>query len=84
MNILWIYLVMSLITFVVYGLDKRKAKKGWWRIPEATLHVLEFAFGWPGAWMGQIVFRHKTQKRSFRVIFWLMVVANIIVCAYLL
>ena len=83
MNILWIYLVMSLITFVVYGLDKLKAKKGWWRIPEAMLHMLEFAFGWPGAWMGQIVFRHKTQKRSFRFIFWLMVVANIIVCAYL-
>ena len=84
MNIFWIYLVMSLITFVVYGLDKLKAKKGWWRIPEAMLHMLEFAFGWPGAWMGQIVFRHKTQKRSFRVMFGLMVVANIIVCAYLL
>ena len=83
MNICWIYLVMSLITFIAYGLDKLKAKNGWWRIPEVTLHVLEFAFGWPGAWLGQIVFRHKTQKRSFRVMFWLMVVANLVVCAYL-
>lgn len=65
MIFVWAYLVMSLITFVVYGLDKLKAKKGWWRIPEATLHVLEFAFGWPGAWAAQVVFRHKRISAPF-------------------
>lgn len=83
MIFVWAYLVMSLLTFVVYGLDKLKAKKGWWRIPEATLHVLEFAFGWPGAWAAQVVFRHKTYKRSFRVVFWLMVVENLTLVACL-
>lgn len=76
--LIYTYLVMSLVTFCAYGLDKLKAKKGWWRIPESTLHLFEFAFGWPGAILAQKLFRHKTYKQSFRRIFWLMVAANIL------
>ena len=71
-----VILVLSLVTFVVYGIDKRQAKKGGRRISEARLHWLALLGGWPGAWAGQQFFRHKTQKLAFRVIFWAIVVLH--------
>jgi uncharacterized membrane protein YsdA (DUF1294 family) len=68
-----VYLVMSLVTFVEYGLDKRAARLGRWRIPERRLHILALAFGWPGAWIAQRAFRHKTMDRRFRIIFWMII-----------
>lgn len=67
------YAVMSLVTFVEYGLDKRAARLGRWRIPERRLHALSLMFGWPGAFIAQRAFRHKTSDRRFRLIFWLTV-----------
>ncbi len=72
----WV-LVVSLVTFVLYGWDKRKAQGDGWRVPEARLHLLELVGGWPGALIGQRVFRHKTSKLSFQVVFWLMVLMNV-------
>lgn len=72
-----IVLIMSLITFAAYGIDKRQAKKGGRRISEARLHWLAFLGGWPGAWAGQQFFRHKTQKLSFRLIYWSIVALHI-------
>ena len=72
-----IYAVMSVITFCVYGIDKFKAQKGLWRIPEKTLHILELCCGWPGALLAQRLLRHKSYKRSFRIVFWVMIVVNI-------
>jgi uncharacterized membrane protein YsdA (DUF1294 family) len=71
-----LYLGMSLIAFVAYGLDKSKARRGVWRTPEATLHLLEAFGGWPGALMAQRIFRHKTSKVSFQVFFWFIVTAH--------
>lgn len=71
-----VHLGMSLIAFVAYGLDKSKAQRGEWRTPEATLHFFALAGGWPGALMGQRVFRHKTSKVSFQVMFWFIVVLH--------
>jgi uncharacterized membrane protein YsdA (DUF1294 family) len=59
-------LIMSLVTFAAFGLDKGKAKRGRWRIPEATLLLLAFLLGAPGAFLGMSFFRHKTQKVSFK------------------
>lgn len=70
--------IVSVITFVVYWKDKNAAKKGGWRTPEKTLHLLAFAGGWPGALLAQKVFRHKTSKTSFQVIFWIMLILNCI------
>ena len=72
-----IYAVMSVITFCAYGIDKFKAQKGLWRIPEKTLHILELCFGWPGALLAQRILRHKSYKKSFRIVFWAMVLINI-------
>ena len=69
--------VMSLTSFVVYGVDKRRAAAGGRRVPERTLHVLGFLGGWPGALAGRRRFRHKTQKVPFRIVFWLVVVLHV-------
>ena len=57
----------NLIVFCVYGLDKYKAKKDKWRIPEKTLLLLAFFFGGLGAFLGMRVFHHKTKHLSFTV-----------------
>ncbi len=66
------YGVMSVIAFIAYGIDKRRARAGGWRISERTLHGLELAFGWPGALVAQSVFRHKRRKSTYRLVFWLI------------
>lgn len=67
------YAVMSLVTFVAYGVDKRRARLGRRRISERSLHRLELLGGWPGGLLGQRVFRHKRRKRSYMVRFWAVV-----------
>ena len=68
----FLYLAMSLVSIAVYAIDKHKAVKSQWRIPEATLHICELLCGWPGAMIAQVVIRHKNAKLSFQLIFWLM------------
>jgi len=68
---------MSCVSFVAYGFDKRRATNGSRRVPEQTLHVLAFLGGWPGAFLGQRLFRHKTQKISFLIGFWATVVLHV-------
>jgi uncharacterized membrane protein YsdA (DUF1294 family) len=65
---------INLTTIVAYFVDKRAATRHAWRVPENTLHVLEFLGGWLGALIAQKIFHHKTKKKSFRNIFWLMVI----------
>jgi uncharacterized membrane protein YsdA (DUF1294 family) len=64
--ILILYLALNLITFFVYGIDKWKAKKGKWRISEATLLILAAVGGSIGAWWGVKVWHHKTLHKKFR------------------
>lgn len=80
----WLILTTSLISFTAYGFDKQWAKSGQQRVPERLLHLLAVLGGWPGAWLGQRVFRHKTQKRSFRLVFWLMIVLHISITTIIL
>ncbi len=68
---------LSLLCFALYYRDKRAASRGGWRTPEKTLHLVALLGGWPGAILGQQLLRHKTQKRSFRLVFWLTVLANV-------
>jgi uncharacterized membrane protein YsdA (DUF1294 family) len=69
--------VMSLVCFTAYGLDKQRAVNGSRRVSERTLHLLAFLGGWPGALLGQRHFRHKTQKVTFRIVFWMVVVLHV-------
>lgn len=75
---LWgLYMAMSMATFITYALDKRAARRGGWRVPEATLHGLALACGWPGALLAQELLRHKRAKAPFRRVFWALVVLNV-------
>lgn len=64
---------INITTFVAYYVDKRAAMRHAWRVPENTLHVLEFLGGWLGALLAQKILRHKTSKKSFQKVFWLMI-----------
>jgi uncharacterized membrane protein YsdA (DUF1294 family) len=74
-----VYVVMSILTVVVYAADKRAAVRARRRVPEATLHALELLGGWPGAILAQQLLRHKTRKRGFLAVFWLCVILNVVV-----
>jgi uncharacterized membrane protein YsdA (DUF1294 family) len=71
-------LVMSIVTFVIYGFDKRRAGSGGRRVPERTLHIMAFLGGWPGALLAQRQFRHKTRKVSFLMAFSVVVILHVI------
>ena len=59
-----IYAIINLVVFVIYGIDKRKAEKSEWRIPEKDL-LLAAVFGAPGALIAMYFFRHKIRKPKF-------------------
>jgi len=62
--------VVSMITYSLYAVDKRRAQAGGWRIPEAQLHLMEVLGGWPGGWIAQQRLRHKVVKGSYQFLFW--------------
>lgn len=60
--------IINIVAFVVYGMDKYKAKHQKWRIPEAALLSLAFLGGAVGALLGMLVFRHKTKHLRFQIL----------------
>jgi uncharacterized membrane protein YsdA (DUF1294 family) len=64
------------LAFAAYWSDKLRAEAGEWRVPESTLHFFSLIGGWPGSFLAQRMFRHKTSKVSFQVVFWLIVVVH--------
>lgn len=65
MMLIYYLLAVNVLTFIVYGVDKWKARRGRWRVPEATLMGLAALGGSVGAWLAMQLFRHKTQKKKF-------------------
>lgn len=64
--IIYYLLAINAVAFFAYGIDKLKARKGWWRIPEATLLLLAIIGGSIGAWLDMKVWHHKTMHKKFR------------------
>lgn len=58
--------VVNVVAFIVYGIDKYRARNGKWRIPEATLLMLAVVGGSVGAWLGMKAWHHKIRHRKFR------------------
>ena len=78
------YGAVSILTFLVYWLDKSAAQQGRWRTKESSLLLLGLACGWPGAVVAQRALRHKSRKKSFQVAFWGTVVMNAVILGWLL
>ena len=78
-----LYGVANAAVFILYGIDKHRARTGDWRIPERVL-LLAALVGPFGAWAGMHLFRHKTRKVSYQAAFWIVTALNIAVVAFLL
>ena len=65
--LMYYLIVVNLLTWIIYGIDKWKAKRRAWRIPERTLLLLAAAGGCTGALAGMLMFRHKTRKLKFMI-----------------
>ena len=85
MNQAFLYslIVLNIVTFLVYGIDKWKAKQGSWRISEATLLILAVIGGSIGALIGMKVWHHKTMHKKFKYGLPLILIIQIILIGYL-
>ena len=81
-NIIIYFIVINIIGFFIMWLDKRKAKKGAWRIPEKTLFIITAIGGGIGTTAGMYAFRHKTQKIQFVIGFPFITILEIITIIY--
>ena len=75
--------IINTFAFIVYGIDKLKAKKGKWRIPESTLLLLAIIGGSIGAWFGIKVWHHKTLHKKFKYGIPLIVIIQIVIAIYI-
>lgn len=78
------YVVLNIVTFIVYRLDKKRAERERQRLPEWHLLLLAFIGGALGAVLAQQIFRHKTKKQPFRALLICAVIINIAMAAWVL
>ena len=83
-NIIIYLLAVNIIGFLIMGLDKWKAKRGSWRIPENTLFMFTILGGGIGTIAGIYAFRHKTQKKKFTIGMPVIFILEVILIIYLL
>ncbi|MGR9049114.1 DUF1294 domain-containing protein [Halobacillus faecis] len=76
-------IVINLVLFIMMGVDKRRSKRGSWRIEEKKLWGIALAGGVFGGWIGMRVFRHKTKHTSFKLGFPILSLIYIAGAAYL-
>ena len=76
-------LAVNIVTFLLYGIDKYKAKKGKWRISEATLLTMAAIGGSIGAWAGMRLWHHKTMHKKFKYGIPLIIIMQVALAVYL-
>ena len=85
MNIILYYLLaVNIATFFLYGIDKYKARKGRWRISEATLLMMAVIGGSIGAWSGMRLWHHKTMHKKFKYGIPIIIILQVALAFYLL
>ena len=85
MNLILYYLLaVNIATFFLYGIDKYKAKKGRWRISEATLLMIAVIGGSIGAWSGMRLWHHKTMHKKFKYGIPVIIILQVAIAVYLL
>lgn len=77
-------LAANALTFIVYGIDKLKAKRQQWRIPESTLILLAALGGSVGAFLGMQIFRHKTKHPKFNICIPMFIIIHAAIIAYII
>ena len=82
-NVIIYLVIINILGFLAMGIDKRKAKKMQWRIPEKTLFLLTVLGGGIGTIAGMYTFRHKTKKKYFTIGFPVILILEIISVLYL-
>jgi uncharacterized membrane protein YsdA (DUF1294 family) len=75
---------VSIASFGTYGYDKSIAGRGVTRVPEVILHLLTALGGTIGSFAAMQIFRHKTQKKSFQLVFWAIVAVQIVAIVLLM
>ena len=83
-NILLYVIIINVIGFLAMLIDKKKAKRGSWRIAEKTLFTITLLGGGIGTILGMYAFRHKTKKLRFTIGFPVIVLSEIFVIVYFL
>ncbi|EJP21087.1 PF06961 family protein [Streptococcus oralis SK304] len=71
-------LIWNLLVFLIYGIDKSKARRGAWRVPEKILLTIALVCGGFGAWLAGIAFHHKTRKWYFKTVWFLGMVTTLV------
>ena len=85
MNIILGYLLaVNIASFLLYGIDKYKAKKGKWRVSEATLLMMSVIGGSIGAWAGMRLWHHKTMHKKFKYGIPIIIILQVALAVYLL
>ena len=85
MNIILGYLLaINIATFFLYGIDKYKARKGRWRISEATLLLMAVVGGSIGAWTGMRLWHHKTKHKQFKYGIPIIIILQVALAVYLI
>ncbi len=85
----WFYIITgylllaNAVTFITYGIDKYKAKKGKWRISETTLLLMAVFGGSLGAWLGMKAFHHKTMHKKFYIGVPAIIILQIVLAVWL-
>lgn len=77
-------IAINISTFIAYGVDKRAAQRGQWRVSERDLHMLEFLGGWIGAFAGQRFFHHKTTKKNYQATYKFMIIMEFVAIWFIL
>ncbi|MBO4907157.1 MAG: DUF1294 domain-containing protein [Bacteroidaceae bacterium] len=79
-----VYFAVNVVTFIVYGIDKWKARHSKWRINETQLMALAVLGGGIGAWLGMHVWHHKTMHKKFKYGIPAIIVAQLLIIGYIL
>ena len=74
-----VFVGVNMATMLTYGYDKYVSQARGRRVPEVALHVLAAAGGTPGAFVGQLLFRHKTHDRRFQAVLWAIAAVQVVV-----
>ena len=77
-------IIVNIVSFILYGIDKYKAKRGKWRISEATLLMMAVIGGSIGAWVGMRLWHHKTMHKKFKYGIPIIIILQVVLAVYLL